>query len=484
MTQTVTLPDGTTHNFPDEATPDMIAGVLGVSLGDKSAASPTALQNKVGVLEDVAKSTGSNLVGGGIDIAMTLPNLINQAVAGPQLLGRGVAEGIHSMLGTEAPERGELWQPFYSSYDVEKTLGTDYEPQTTSGKAVALPSRIVGGIAGAKGLQKADIGVEKVLKDTSSGSQLTKIAPSADLRAMAKQKFETAGKQRGLLDEKMADDFVGRISKIRPQQERVQALEGESEATALIKGLQNWKGKPISFDEADELDKLITKKLSSPSAVDKLTGKLTAEGHDLSEIQHSLREVMDSATNQSGFKTLGEARKLWAASMRQNEVERILERASMTDNPQTAIKTGFRTLASNKTRMRGFSPEEQAAIKRAAKTGILTGSFKLLGSRLISSMTGGMAGAAGGGPIGAGVGMAGGAAAAYPFREAAAMLQKSRANDVRRAITTRALNPSSIQPEPIFPALAKPLGVALLEGQANRPMLPLEDLRQKLNSMR
>jgi len=49
----------------------------------------------------------------------------------------------------------------------------------------------------------------------------------------------------------------------------------------------------------------------------------------------------------------------------------------------SGIKTGFRTLANNPKRLRGFSKKEQALIKKAATSGMMTDALRVMGSRLI-----------------------------------------------------------------------------------------------------
>lgn len=384
----------------------------------------------ISTAEDVAKSVGSNAVGGALDVAMTLPNIVNQIAAGPQLLGRGIAENVDKLIGIEPQPRGELWQPFFSSGDVEKMIGTDYQPQTTAGKIAALPTRIAAGIAGAKGIQKAS---DVITAPSKLGA--------SDIRELSSQSFADAEAKGGILKPHITDNFVSEASNVLPQTRAGKIVIGETPTTKLIDRLQSLKGKSLTLNETQEIDSALGEMMSNE--VEPLTGKLNAEGNKLLKIQQSLRDtiekagVNDTIGGKEGFNALDKARKLWAASARANDIERIISRAQTTENPVTALKTGFRTLVSNPSRLRGFTPQEVRAIKNAARTGILTGALKFMGSRLISSMSGAIAGAAGGGPVGAGLGMVAGAAAGTPFREGANILQTNRANKVLDMIANR-----------------------------------------------
>jgi hypothetical protein len=443
-------------------------------------------------ITDTVKSVGSNVIGGGIDVAMTLPNLINQLAAGPQLLGRGIAENVDKLIGVDPQPRGELWQPFYGSYDAEKALGTEYEPQTTAGKVASFPARIAGGIIGAKGIQRGAVGIEKVLKETSSGSQLPAEASAGDFRAKAgdayqKMRDEGATLNRGGIN-KVTYSIGKELDKTGLMNER---LHGDTMSVVADLNKDAATGQ-MDLEKLDQYRQLLNQVVKSN------TTKLEGMNPDAQKAQTAINALDDAVESigaqhlsngtQKAVESLNEGRKFYSTSARLKTVENIVENAAMTDNPQTAIKSGFRNLAKTlRNNPRGWSPEEIKAVNHAARTGILTGGLKLMGNRMISSATGTIAGAIGGGPLGAGLGMIGGAAAGLPFREAATALQKVRANNVTNTIIGRTLNPPAALTPVSFPSLAAPVGVSLLESEgarANRLALPLEDVRQRLQSLR
>ncbi len=73
---------------------------------------------------------------------------------------------------------------------------------------------------------------------------------------------------------------------------------------------------------------------------------------------------------------------LWSTQAKMADIEKIIDRANMMDNPSTGIKTGFRNLALNKNRMASYPPKIQSMIKKAAKTGIADDILGIFGSRL------------------------------------------------------------------------------------------------------
>lgn len=395
---------------------------------------------------DVTKSVGSNLVGGAIDLAMTLPNLVNTAVAGPQMLGRGIANTMTPIVGkafgldAKPQPRGELWQPFYGSADVEKAIGTDYEPETTAGKAVALPSRIIGGIAGAKGIQAAEPKINKIIKDTSSGAAAK--APkttSDDIRSMANQAYKAADDMGGVLKPSVTNKFLDDVEGLAPQTAEGRMLAGDSAFTKNVEVLKQLRDRPLTLKAAQEIDEILGDKIDD--FVDRTTGALSKEGKKLLDVQSSFRKAMDEASPDDiaggGFDAWKSGKKLWSQAAKLRDVEKIINRAEMTDNPATAIKTGFRNLYTNKARMRGFSQDEAALIKKAAETGVITDALKTLGSRLIPIG----ASVAGGGFGGTTAALAGSMAS----RGAATKIQVGRAEKVAEKIAGNAIKkPSAI----------------------------------------
>jgi hypothetical protein len=144
-----------------------------------------------------------------------------------------------------------------------------------------------------------------------------------------------------------------------------------------------------------------------------------------------------------GFETVKEARKYWAAQMRMRDVERIIDNAEYFEQPSTAIKTGFRTLLRNGDRLKGYTGKEVAAMKKAARTGMVPGIFKMAGSGLIPIAAGGAGMAA--------AGAAGGLAAipAYAVQQGskaiANSMQLGRAQVVSREIAKRVMPASTRQ---------------------------------------
>lgn len=239
--------------------------------------------------------------------------------------------------------------------------------------------------------------------------------------------YRKATESGGVLTDKFTDKFVSQVEKSLPQTEAGKIVSGgDSPVAKLVERVKGLRGREISLDEAQEIDELLGDQIDGLLE----NGRLTKEGRKVLDIQSSFRNMIDSAEEgdviggKIGFNSLKEGRQLWSKSARLRDIEKIISRAEMTDNPATAIKTGFRNLASNPSRMRGYSVAERKLIEKAAKSGIISDTLKTAGSRLI--------------PIVASSGGLGSAAAAQATslaaRSGATRIQVGKAGKVAREI--------------------------------------------------
>lgn len=279
-------------------------------------------------------------------------------------------------------------------------------------------------------------GISKVAK---AGMNLAKGQPiiqaaktgktAADLKAEASSLYEASEKTGGAIKEGEVNKWINDISSVSSQTREGKAIAGETEVTKLLGRIETLKDKPVTLRGAqeihEELGNLIDKQYD-------ITGKLSKEGHKILDIQTKFRDMIENAPESAvygtkeGFNTWREAQKKWAESMRLSDIERILQRAELSDNPATAMRSGFKTLYMNKARLRGFSREQQSLIKKAATSNLPMETMRGLGSRLVSII------AFGTGRPEIGIAAQG---IGYAARSAAEKAQLNRANKIIRSIT-------------------------------------------------
>lgn len=212
--------------------------------------------------------------------------------------------------------------------------------------------------------------------------------------AAYKRAEDLGGYIKGSTTDKFLDDVV---QKIMPQTKAGKALAGDSPVSKVMKRLETLRGRPLSLQAAQEIDEYLG------DAIDDFTemGRLKKPGKRLLDIQNALRDVIDNATpddvfgDKQGFEALKEGRKLWSKSAKLRDVEKIITRAEMSEQPANALKSGFRTLYNNPNRMRGFTKAEKAAVKKAANAGVVSEILRGPASRLF-----GIGMAVKGGPVG------------------------------------------------------------------------------------
>lgn len=272
-------------------------------------------------------------------------------------------------------------------------------------------------------------------------SKGSKRLTAADVRQQASEAYKRADQVGGALKPQFTDKFIDNLQFLRPQTAEGKIVGGENAATSVLNRFEGLRGKPITLQGANEIDKILGDEIDN--FVDPLTGKVTEIGKKLLDVQSTLRNQIDSATQadivgtREGFEALKDGRKLWSKAARLNDIERILQKADSADNKATVIKNGFASLANNPKRLRGYNDTEKAAIKAAAKTGLATDILKVLGSRL-GPIGAGVVGTAGAGPIG---GLAAGAltyGTSAAARRAAEAIQAGKAANVADLIANGA----------------------------------------------
>jgi len=291
--------------------------------------------------------------------------------------------------------------------------------------------RIQSGVDNAK--LGAALGAAIPLATATAGHVLSReIVPNSDqLRQAGSNLYKQADQAGGVLTPQFTNEFVDEVQKLAPQTEIGKIVGGDSPFTQAVARISAIKDKPITLQAAQEFDELLGDAIDG--FVDQ--GKLTKQGVKLLDVQSKFRNMIEEAKpehfigGKDGFDAVVQARKVWAASRRLADIERIVSRAEMMEQPATGIKSGFRTLYNNPSRMRGFTATERNAIKKAAESGIVSDIIRTAGSRLVPIV----AGASGGG-LGATAAATAGSIAA---RGLGARMQIGKANQVADIIARK-----------------------------------------------
>jgi len=270
-------------------------------------------------------------------------------------------------------------------------------------------------------------------KPTKFGNpEYYKIINDNSAQGLAKKEYfefyKKANDEGGVLSENFTNNFIQKAKGIAPQTEAGRLLAGDNPTTKLVQKLDSLQNRKLTLDEAQEIDEFFG------DVVDGLTenGFVNKQGKKILGLQSDFRNMIDNATERdlvggkAGFEALNQGRKLWSQAAKMRDIEKIISRAEMTDNPATALKTGFRNLYHNPNRIRGFSKEERKLIAKAADSGVATDILRTMGSRLIPIVSMGSGGGLGSAAAGQAMTMA--------SRSAATKLQLNRAAELANKV--------------------------------------------------
>lgn len=332
--------------------------------------------------------------------------------------------------------------------------------------SAALPGAVLGGVGGAGGGLLAS-------RFASRGAR--RGIPTAEgLRKNARDLYQQATEAGGKLKVAPTRNLFNKISvAVAPKTQVEKTLKGENIVGKSIDELtENLKG-GASFDELHSLEKVLGE-MANDNVV-AATGKLNATGNSFKTAQKELRKFIDDVDpadlegGKLAFDLKKEADKQWSRSLRLNEVEKIMTRASLQEQPSTALRTGFRGILANPNRRRNFTKDELKSMRKAAELDLITGGLRNMGGRIFPAFTtGGASIAALSNPLSLGV-----VPLAYTASGLARMganaRQLSKANALARLIE----NPDALRTFVRVPSLRRAgIGGGMLGA---RPMMALEE---------
>jgi hypothetical protein len=214
---------------------------------------------------------------------------------------------------------------------------------------------------------------------------------SAAAKAIASGYYRREEALGGNLKPNFTNDLIDRAEALAPQTEEGRIFTGDTALTSLVDRMQGLRDHSLSLQAAQEIDEALGSMIDKEHSI---TG-LSKEGKHMFDLQSTMRDMIENAGENDveggteGFAALGQARIAWSQAMKMADVERIIARAELTDNPATSIKSGIRVLLSNPSRVRGYAPEEIAALKDAANRGVVGGVLHVFGNRLAPIIAGG-----------------------------------------------------------------------------------------------
>jgi hypothetical protein len=246
------------------------------------------------------------------------------------------------------------------------------------------------------------------------GNRPTTVGPSIDdLRQAAHTLYDVAD-QAGVVLKPTTLQKIATIVAVRAKAAGIDP-DVHPKATGALRRLISdaASGQGVTLRQMDTLRQIVRDAGSGADAGERRIASILTEGLD--EQLNRLRPSDVSAGDlRTGLTALRGARQTWSRMRKGEDVETMFERARNAAGAnytqagfETALRQQFRALANSAARMRAYTPEEQAAIKKVVRGAPVTNVLRLIGKAAprgaVSSMPAVFATAVFGPVVGAGV---------------------------------------------------------------------------------
>jgi hypothetical protein len=256
-----------------------------------------------------------------------------------------------------------------------------------------------------------------------------------DAYAVGEAHYDLADHLGGRVSAKANDAYLdNKVSKIRTQDEAARRFDPTDAVDATIGDLNNaLRGRELSLRGTQEIDRKIGDRIE----VALRAGK-NDEASRLVQLQHSLRDHVESVGEgeitggPAGFAALKDARRAWSIAVRMQDVERMIQKAQDTQNPQVTLRNAINRYTNDERMTRGWSKEDLDLLKQSAKT---SDGMEIL--RGMASRLGPIGGYAMGGPLGGLAGLATETVIANRARDALGGIYAKRLEGVNRQLSSQ-----------------------------------------------
>ena len=346
---------------------------------------------------------------GGVPVQKTETGFVDELGRQAGLTGRAIAGGaaqivepftepVRFILNKILP--GSPIGNIETATDVALTAIGVPEPQGAVERGVQSVGRFATGFAGGfGGAQKVDDAVTGLLglsKHVKAGA-----ATTAELKDIASNAYKLADDSGLVVRNKSFDDFVSGVETLTKKEGIDRTIHPK--ATAAMGRLREAveSGEGIKLQDFEILRRVVGAARRSVDPDERRIGSIISDKMDEYMSRIGTGDV-SSGNPRLAAASLKTARDAWARMSKSRIVEEAVEKAGIRAGQfsgsgfENALRTQFRQIAMNTKRMRGFTPEEQVAIKKVASGGKLDNAFRTLGklapTGIVSAGIGGTAG--------------------------------------------------------------------------------------------
>lgn len=359
---------------------DVGAGIVEPAIEGATGALGTVAGGLTGIAQgfvntvDPAEQSGEPVVSRGIEY----PRTQRQEVTAGDRVGR-TQEAMTYQPRTEAGQAvsDAIAYPF-EKYDraIDYVAETAGDPDDVLGATMAYTAMaLLPALFGRKAVSRKDKGKDK---PADSGDVVPTIE---ELKKQSNALYRQADEANLGINASSYDTMLGRV---REKLASEGFDEGLNPATArALKRLEADAGKNLSLKGAEVNRRVIN---NARATMEKADSRLAGEILDIYDNWLGTLGKGDVlAGDVTATSLLPKARNLWSRAKKADELDYMVRRAAdraggfQGSGFQNALVTEFRQLVMNKKRMRGFTPEEQAALRRVARGDATTNFFRYIG---------------------------------------------------------------------------------------------------------
>jgi hypothetical protein len=273
------------------------------------------------------------------------------------------------------------------------------------------------------------------------------IKTPADALKVTSGLYKAADASDFQLKPQFTHDWVNSLDQYQKQTPAGQAVAGPNAATDLIADLRKTADAPMdNIKSIQEVDQTIQDAISKQYN----DGVLSPEGRQMRQILQDFRQRYSNVPpdqmsgSPQGIQAFNDARQGYAAYSRMKDLQGVVDSTQGNPNRATLIASRTNAFLNDPDNVRGWTPDEIAAARKAANSGFLQEWMRAEGSRLVGIGTavtgGGLPGALAAVPAQVGL--------SYAVRNAAENMRLARLQNAIGVLGQRVPQPGTVPPRP------------------------------------